>query len=76
MLVINFEELVHTPNSVMSEVSNFLSINHEDVLNRASLNSIFIDSSKIKFTGKVNDDPKGELSVWHNFILKKLLTFF
>jgi hypothetical protein len=76
VLVINFEELVHTPNSVMSEVSHFLSINHEDVLNRASLNSIDVESSKIKFTGKVNDDSEGKLSVWQNYILKKLLAFY
>ena len=57
VLVVDFDKLVLDTNNTMRKVSDFLDIDYEEILTIATLNKIPLESEKVKFTGKINDDP-------------------
>lgn len=72
VLIVDFDKLVVDTRNTMVEVSAFLEIDYEDILSRATLNRVPLDSDGVCFTGKINEDPYALLPPDELDLLKSL----
>jgi hypothetical protein len=57
VLVVDFDKLVLDTRNIMLKVAEFLDIDDEEILTKATLNKVPLESDGVQFTGKINDDP-------------------
>lgn len=62
VLIVDFNGLVLDTHNTMIKVADFLEIEYEDILTKATLNRVHLESGGISFTGKINDNPYESLS--------------
>ena len=60
--VVKFEDLTLNTKVAMDGIADFLGIEKNNILYRATLNSQPLESDSVKFTGEINDDPYKNLS--------------
>jgi len=71
--VVKFEQLVMETKSEMNKIAHFLDINYEDILARATLNSVDMESNDNKFVGTINDSSDQYVSGAKKKLLKLML---
>jgi hypothetical protein len=57
VLIVDFEELVLNTRKTMIEAADFLNIDFEDILTKATLNRVPLESNGKQFTGVIHDNP-------------------
>lgn len=57
VLIVDFDKLVLDTRNTMVKVAEFMEIEYEDILTRATLNRVPLESGEMRFTGKINENP-------------------
>jgi hypothetical protein len=63
VLIVDFNDLVLNTSITMKRVSDFIGVEYEDILCKATLNGVSLESKEVRFTGKMNEDPHKSLSL-------------
>lgn len=57
LLIVDFDKLVLDTHNTMIKVAEFLEMEYEDILIKATINTVPLESGGVRFTGKINENP-------------------